>query len=632
MTGLIAFIVSVGSSLIADNQPPGNTSNDVYSKEMHALATQLSKAYVDYPNNTARFIQHFYPLTRLKINHALAIQVISYKKVVDRLLVSIAGTHVHLDEFKTYLNNLLDQYHLLDTYIPPHDKEPLSGPLSTWQGAQKEIIVLQQELWRRLGQALEADTITPPSDLNLQIHHGFVNALAQNQSWLPLNKDLYVQLEGHKAQLQTSIIPIKYTNDFFKRLYDADDINGVPSYLKEQTTHAVNVALTELHIDGVLNYRGVRTGVVSVPCITDSKVRAESAMHKGREVLTLALINYLSNIAENKGNPEEVLQEAQASGKAIEFPISSISLLTPIKDPIIFYGPYIDPASITIPYKQPNLSPVSEYDQLRDQIATWRQLAQEGALLKVDWNKVQYTVKVKPTTYLFNFGVSSQALKNDAGLFTQDDGGWKYASEINVPSLIAILGNLNPKQPIGGLVGEYLKDKDLSANSKAQLIQALADQIRTIWSSQSYMLKTDPYKLPLRVIILMYQLGHITIFNCMSGKDRAGMLDTMIKFWMIYYHLTGKALLPEVPFNDDMKQVFTTLAIMGNNIPYQAYNMSLGGSKLYFEGIDPLLEYFISPMARLWYLGGSLVLRGSEGFFALNTLQRPNLTGSCISD
>jgi hypothetical protein len=569
-----------------------------YTQEIQALATQLSPMFAEHPNDAKELIQHYFPLTQLKINNALAIQVMAFKKVISALLISKIAAHIHVDTFNSYLNAQLDKY-----LSKTKSGDPL---ILTWQTAQKQIIGLRQELWTMFIKALEADNITPPPTLDVYLFNGFTTALDENQSWAPLHENILAILGNQKATLTTSIIPIKQTNGFFKHLYDEDGINGISSFAKQETTHAVNAALTELYINDKLTYRGIRTGVLSAPCIIDAKARTTTALNKGKEILTLALVAYLENLSENQQNPENILN----SKNVIEFPISSISLLTPIERPIPH--PYKIPKTISETYEEPQLPRVSQYHQLQDQVAAWRQLSTEGAKIDIDWNNQHYTVTVKPKIYLFNFGVNSLALKNDQGVFEKGGGGWSYANSINEPTLKAILGNLDPKEPLAGLVGDYLNGKNLTSDTKAQLIQTLANQIRTIWSSQTYTQKSDPYKLPLRVTLLMHYLGHITIFNCMSGKDRTGMLDIMIKFWMSYHHLTGKTFEPNSNFANEEKLLFTAIALLGNNLPYQAYNVSIGGSVGRMKGKDPFLAFLISPTARTWCMGGSRIFHEVE--------------------
>ncbi len=180
---------------------------------------------------------------------------------------------------------------------------------------------------------------------------------------------------------------------------------------------------------------------------------------------------------------------------------------------------------------------------------------------------------------------------------------------INADSLKQLFGNLIPNTPITGIVGHYLENHKNENDFEISLIHQLTEQIRTIWTNKTYAEIADPYKISARILVLTYLLKYYPIFNCMSGKDRTGMLDIEAKFLLTCAYLTGTIPEPNTPFSYDQQMAYTALALFSGNLEVQRWNTGVGGSKSKYTDPDPILPKFLNSTARLWHLGGHNIFK-----------------------
>ena len=146
-----------------------------------------------------------------------------------------------------------------------------------------------------------------------------------------------------------------------------------------------------------------------------------------------------------------------------------------------------------------------------------------------DNNGVKKTITIKPTFIPLNCGVNKLYYAN-VGVFI---GGLQKGISP------AINGNA-----VEHLREEVVKFLDINSDDKKKyFVTYLMDQIEMLHNNSS--LAMNKYALPMCVTLLAYALGHAVAFNCKSGKDRTGILDSLIKCYMAYYHETGELLTPD---------------------------------------------------------------------------------------
>jgi hypothetical protein len=156
----------------------------------------------------------------------------------------------------------------------------------------------------------------------------------------------------------------------------------------------------------------------------------------------------------------------------------------------------------------------------------------------------------------FNFGVNINAFNKLANLPVIGEvvSGFDYSNtEINHASLNAMLGIDKSSPDEQSMLDTYLEEQyellenELSPDKQAEIehnisvATQLGQQITDIYLGDKY--KTagnDPYKIASRIAVLSFLMGGGSTFNCKSGKDRTGQLDTEAKNLAIQIATTGK--------------------------------------------------------------------------------------------
>ncbi|MCE2872127.1 MAG: hypothetical protein LW714_12135, partial [Oxalobacteraceae bacterium] len=145
----------------------------------------------------------------------------------------------------------------------------------------------------------------------------------------------------------------------------------------------------------------------------------------------------------------------------------------------------------------------------------------------------------------FNFGVNINAFNKIANLPIIGElvSGFEYSNtKINHASLNVLLGidksspdeqsmlDIYLQEQFDLLQNEINPDKQAEIEHNISVATQLGQQITDIYLGDKY--KTagnDPYKIASRIAVLNFLMGGGTTFNCKSGKDRTGQLDTEAK-------------------------------------------------------------------------------------------------------
>ena len=308
-----------------------------------------------------------------------------------------------------------------------------------------------------------------------------------------------------------------------------------------QSRHLPNLATTELSdtTNGKVFLSATRHAVVATD-EKDPSISKQILENKAKELIQASLTS----------NPEAARSAlaANRTGRAMELPLVSVSLLTPAK-----------------------LPGMKDRDMLADQLSAFRGL-EKGKPVELEIPNPEgagnVRVVVKPRFVPFNFGVDPKAVRYRMG--------WKQVAGMNERSMKKLLGDLKTKGPPGGMTGEALIDGNIPAEERQQ-INELATQIKDIWQNNSYKKNDgDVYKLQARIALLSYKIGALPLWNCQSGKGRSAHMDAEVKALATRAHFRGD--LPQAgDLGDGSKNMLREFALKGPNHWIQANSTGYGG-------------------------------------------------------
>lgn len=316
---------------------------------------------------------------------------------------------------------------------------------------------------------------------------------------------------------------------------------GVCSWDTKNIHHANNLWMSTVsaHEDGKDKtlFCGIRHGVLSPYHVEDPLLRQAGTENKAKEVLTAALFS-----------KPELLTKALA-GEAVSLKLVSVGLLTASN----IFG--------------------KEGTMVEDQMRAWQSLTQPGKMihLKIRNNDGELqTVKIKPDVAAFNVGVNELALKLGFGL--------KASDRYNAEALHQLLGNdLRPEAKPGGWVGEWLAQYP----DNYEVVNTLARQIKDIWKNNLHHKDGgEPYKLAQRLAMLAHEIDAVPAWNCKSGKDRTGMMDSEIKREMISLHQTHILNAPGSLPDSSGQKIFQKVLLNSGNLEIQKQNTGGAGNKV----------------------------------------------------
>ncbi|HCL5350956.1 TPA: type III secretion system effector inositol phosphate phosphatase [Salmonella enterica subsp. salamae serovar [1],40:z35:e,n,x,z15] len=326
--------------------------------------------------------------------------------------------------------------------------------------------------------------------------------------------------------------------DIFPSAYQG---KGVCSWDTKNIHHANNLWMSTVSAqedgkDKTL-FCGIRHGVLTPYHVKDPLLRQAGAENKAKEVLTAALFS----------KPELLTRALE--GEAVSLKLVSVGLLTASN----IFG--------------------KEGTMVEDQMRAWQSLTQPGKMIHLKIRNKDgelQTVKIKPEVAAFNVGVNELALKLGFGLKTSDS--------YNVEALHQLLGDdLRPEAKPGGWVGNWLAQYP----DNYEVVNRLARQIKDIWKNNLHHNDGgEPYKLAQRLAMLANEIDVVPAWNCKSGKDRTGMMDSEIKREIISLHQTHTLSTPGSLPDASGQKIFQKVLLNSGNLEIQKQNTGGAGNKV----------------------------------------------------
>ncbi|EAO7958430.1 type III secretion system effector inositol phosphate phosphatase [Salmonella enterica] len=397
---------------------------------------------------------------------------------------------------------------------------------------KKNLIELIAKQQQRGLPAKEAYRLAAATFRDAQVKH------LNSQPWQTIKNTL--THNGHQytnTQLPAADMKIG-TQDIFPSAYHG---KGVCSWDTKNIHHANNLWMSTVsaHEDGKDKtlFCGIRHGVLSPYDVKDPLLRQTGAENKAKEVLTAALFS----------KPELLTRALE--GEAVNVKLVSVGLLT---------------ASNVLG---------KEGTMVEDQMRAWQSLTQPGKMIHLKIRNKDgelQTVKIKPEIAAFNVGVNELALKLGFGLKTSDS--------YNVEALHQLLGNdLRPEAKPGGWVGDWLAQYP----DNYEVVNILARQIKDIWKNNLHHKDGgEPYKLAQRLAMLANEIDAVPAWNCKSGKDRTGMMDSEIKRETISLHQTHTLNAPGSLPDRSGQEIFQKVLLNSGNLEIQKQNTGGAGNKV----------------------------------------------------
>ncbi len=330
-------------------------------------------------------------------------------------------------------------------------------------------------------------------------------------------------------------------------------LQGICSKTNTSTENAVNLWTSSFSVQEAGQtteiFAGIRHGVNSAYGLPKGAERDAAAVNRAKQIVTAALAMQPAKLAQAR------------EGNLVTLQLTSTSLLTPI-----------------------DLFSSTEKSQLQDQLKAWQTLSAAGGIELDIMDKQGKPISVTLEVAAFNFGVnglSQGRLKL----------GNAYSDSVNLPAMKQLLGNeLSLSAAPGGWVQRYLAS---NPNNHAR-VRSLSAEIKRIWAKRGHHSDGgDPYKMATRIAMLSYEIGIIPCWNCKSGKDRTGWMDTEIKYAAVSHslnsrqlntgnlnigHMTGDLLAPQ---NQELLQA---VALNSGNQKIQEYNTGAPGNKCFKKG------------------------------------------------
>lgn len=329
---------------------------------------------------------------------------------------------------------------------------------------------------------------------------------------IPLNVHFDTYLKQKNAEL--------HTNEFGK-IFGKKGVSA----LERQGHHLVNAYHSRLLTDqGQVAYDVLRHGVLSVGknvVNVSQETRKATAKQAALELVKAALLKQIADSGKPldrylADHPDKVLLQ-----------INSLSLLTPVMAQI---------ARIA--------GQTPEIELLKDQLEAFENLKNSKEPIEINGQKIRLDLQINS----FNFGVNAGAMWSAGSLYQHD---------MNLKALNGSGLKSDQVEPTS-LLGQYIKAKEIVKNQPgkdvkqvaAEMDQLMDDILKMMSTDTSYLDGGNQYELAARIISLNHLMGFVfkkigqsvpqLVFNCMSDKDRSGVMDSVGKAFAAMRRVNGR--------------------------------------------------------------------------------------------
>lgn len=322
--------------------------------------------------------------------------------------------------------------------------------------------------------------------------------------------------------------------------YRRDGIRGVICHDNGQASHATNLWQTSQTLSVGLRqkktvFEGLRHGVHSAYKLpSGSDARRTANVNHAAETVKAAFLTRPSLLDRARGIPD---------GGVLEFPMTSISLMTPIG----YSG---------------------ENAMLADQNEAWRTVARDGVRITVEGK----TITLKPKIVTFSLGVNKGATKFYSVI--PAIGGWDTSGAMNQEALREL------RRRVVNFATEQAGNRDPEAVRRVALAGKLLRQIEGLFAAEAERnAKGSAFKVASRIAVLSYLMGDPPCFNCKSGKDRTGVMDAECKYLATVIETTGDVPDPYATRSPSEQKLFRELLLEGGGREVQRANVGFAGFK-----------------------------------------------------
>lgn len=363
--------------------------------------------------------------------------------------------------------------------------------------------------------------------------------------------------------------------------------NKVIASANRQEPHLVNAWETDLIYQGQTIFRALRHAILSDKYEKNPEIRNRNSKQAAEELLKAALLQEIASQG-------LTLQEAREKGlKApLELNLNSISLITP--DSV---RPFINRFAFILRFFGIKIQS-DERALLNDQVRALKSFS-SAKMLNLDGIKIP----VKVTTNTFNFGTNSGAVgikvgpkKIRIGLEKQHSYNLKAWKNFKTQIKQSIL---NMSEEV------YNPENQASLTLAFKNIKQLQEDIEILMKNKkAYLQGQNQYEIGSKILLLSYVMdqaseiinkrktadskiaGSKSAFNCMSGKDRTGVMDAMVKTFAVMseennglYHSTQE-ILNNPELQEKFREVFVKLLLEGGGLEITESNTGSFGYKV----------------------------------------------------
>lgn len=408
-----------------------------------------------------------------------------------------------------------------------------------------------------------------------------------------ISKEVSIAVNGEKQTITSHLIPLNSSFDSYlkapKAIFGKIFGNKGISAANRQEPHLINGWMSTLtKKNGGIFFRAFRHGILADKNESNLEIRAANSKKAAQELLQTALLQEIA---------DRGLTIEQAAKQTIELNLNSVSLVTPDSLRSIGSGG------------------ADEKTMLADQIRALKSFEgkdQKLIIKTADGQEVTIPVQVQVNT--FNFGVNAGAvgkLKFAPGLtfglevqYEENkkalEGLEKQFKKLNIPAKIRSV----PGQDASAVRNQLYK--------KLGEAQSLMQDIRTLMNDKKAYLDGDnQYEIGAKIIVLTNLMDIIfkhtgrpgihVAFNCMSGKDRSGIMDAMGKAFASYAkshkgHYPTHEELKTQKVQKELSDILIPLLLESGNLEITEINTGAMGYKVESEAklLGMPLEVFLN--------------------------------------